>query len=62
MKFSIYLSMGKSFWVTIYEIPIKESIERIAKYGYDGIEIMPEDPNKVNINEIKGVIIMVLLE
>ena len=56
MKFSIYLSMGKSFWVTIYEIPIKESIERIAKYGYDGIEIMPEDPTRVNINEIKEII------
>lgn len=40
--------------VTAYQGPIKKSFKILADLGYDGVELMTLDPDKLNWNEIKA--------
>ena len=38
------------------EEPFEETLKRLAKYGYDGVEIVSFEPETMNANEIKGLL------
>ena len=54
MKVDLYLAMvGAEFYAAAYETELSNSMARVARYGYDGVELITQDPAELRSQEIR---------
>lgn len=54
MKVDLYLAAaGAKFYAATYEMNLSESLARVVRYGYDGVELITENPRELRSQQIR---------